>query len=42
MVKNNFRSVVRPVQFNKEEKYTYKSDMRGTDIYYLSGIKAPT
>lgn len=30
--------VVRPVQFNKEEKYTYKSDMRGTDIYYLSGI----
>ena len=31
--------VVRPVQFNKEEKYTYKSDMRGTDIYYLSGIK---
>lgn len=31
--------VVRPVQFDKEEKYTYKSDMRGTDIYYLSGIR---
>ncbi len=24
--------------FNFEEKYTFKSDMRGTDIYYLSGI----
>lgn len=34
--------VVRPVQFNKEEKYTYKSDMRGTDIYYLSGIRRQT
>lgn len=30
--------VVRPIQFNKEEKYTYKSDMNGTNIYYLSGI----
>lgn len=25
--------------YNIEENYTYKSDMRGTDIYYLSGIK---
>jgi len=31
--------VVRPVQFNKQEPYTFKSDMAGTDIYYMSGIR---
>lgn len=32
--------VVRPVQFNKQEKYTYKSDMDGTKIYRLAGIRS--
>ncbi|VBB45213.1 hypothetical protein TRIP_D300128 [uncultured Paludibacter sp.] len=30
--------VIRPIQFNKQEKYTYKSDMNGTKIYYMAGI----
>ncbi|MGC3979043.1 MAG: hypothetical protein QM751_12955 [Paludibacteraceae bacterium] len=30
--------VVRPIRFNYQEKYTYKVDMNGTQIYKLAGI----
>lgn len=31
--------VIRPLTFNKQEKYTYKSDMDGTQIYRLAGLR---
>ncbi|NLO72287.1 MAG: transglutaminase domain-containing protein [Porphyromonadaceae bacterium] len=34
--------VVRPIQFNKEERYTFKSDIGMSGNYYMSGLGAIT